>query len=240
MTIQDFDIAVIGAGMAGATAAAFLSADKRVALDRGGGGRRLSHHRPLRRHLDPELRAAGRARADPAVAVVLRNPARRFCRHPADPPAARFCCWRRKRSCRTWRRRIATGQGIRRAIGRGGVRAGPGVATRLPRRRGDGGRRVRHGRRRDPSGLSPHAPRQRRCAGPAQPSRADRTARRRSGRSRRPSGTVFRAPVVVNAVGRLGRRRRHDRRRRAARFAALPAHRGHHRSVAVRRRPTGR
>jgi D-arginine dehydrogenase len=32
MTIQDFDIAVIGAGMAGATAAAFLSTDKRVAL----------------------------------------------------------------------------------------------------------------------------------------------------------------------------------------------------------------
>jgi D-arginine dehydrogenase len=32
MTNQDFDIAVIGAGMAGATAAAFLSADKRVAL----------------------------------------------------------------------------------------------------------------------------------------------------------------------------------------------------------------
>ena len=32
MTERDFDIAVIGAGMAGATAAAFLSADKRVAL----------------------------------------------------------------------------------------------------------------------------------------------------------------------------------------------------------------
>ena len=32
MTNQDFDIAVIGAGMAGATAAAFLSAGKRVAL----------------------------------------------------------------------------------------------------------------------------------------------------------------------------------------------------------------
>jgi D-arginine dehydrogenase len=32
MTSQDFDTAVIGAGMAGATAAAFLSADKRVAL----------------------------------------------------------------------------------------------------------------------------------------------------------------------------------------------------------------
>jgi D-arginine dehydrogenase len=32
MTNQDFDIAVIGAGMAGATAAAFLSADRRVAL----------------------------------------------------------------------------------------------------------------------------------------------------------------------------------------------------------------
>jgi D-arginine dehydrogenase len=32
MTNQDFDIAVIGAGMAGATAAAFLSVDKRVAL----------------------------------------------------------------------------------------------------------------------------------------------------------------------------------------------------------------
>ena len=32
MTSHDFDIAVIGAGMAGATAAAFLSADKRVAL----------------------------------------------------------------------------------------------------------------------------------------------------------------------------------------------------------------
>jgi D-arginine dehydrogenase len=32
MTTQDFDIAVIGAGMAGATAAAYLSADKRVAL----------------------------------------------------------------------------------------------------------------------------------------------------------------------------------------------------------------
>ncbi|MDR3533256.1 MAG: FAD-binding oxidoreductase [Rhodopila sp.] len=32
MTIQDFDIAVIGAGMAGATAAAFLSADRWVAL----------------------------------------------------------------------------------------------------------------------------------------------------------------------------------------------------------------
>jgi D-arginine dehydrogenase len=32
MTSQDFDIAVIGAGMAGATAAAFLSATKRVAL----------------------------------------------------------------------------------------------------------------------------------------------------------------------------------------------------------------
>jgi D-arginine dehydrogenase len=32
MTTQDFDIAVIGAGMAGATAAAFLSAHKRVAL----------------------------------------------------------------------------------------------------------------------------------------------------------------------------------------------------------------
>jgi D-arginine dehydrogenase len=32
MTTQDFDVAVIGAGMAGATAAAFLSADKRVAL----------------------------------------------------------------------------------------------------------------------------------------------------------------------------------------------------------------
>jgi D-arginine dehydrogenase len=32
MTIQDCDIAVIGAGMAGATAAAFLSIDKRVAL----------------------------------------------------------------------------------------------------------------------------------------------------------------------------------------------------------------
>ncbi len=32
MSNQDFDIAVIGAGMAGATAAAFLSADRRVAL----------------------------------------------------------------------------------------------------------------------------------------------------------------------------------------------------------------
>src|ERR1700677_1187205 len=32
MTTQDFDIAVIGAGMAGATAAAFLSTGKRVAL----------------------------------------------------------------------------------------------------------------------------------------------------------------------------------------------------------------
>ena len=32
MTTQDFDIAVIGAGMAGATCAAFLSADRRVAL----------------------------------------------------------------------------------------------------------------------------------------------------------------------------------------------------------------
>lgn len=32
MTNEDFDIAVIGAGMAGATAAAFLSADRRVAL----------------------------------------------------------------------------------------------------------------------------------------------------------------------------------------------------------------
>src|ERR1700759_2241001 len=32
MTTQTFDIAVIGAGMAGSTAAAFLSADRRVAL----------------------------------------------------------------------------------------------------------------------------------------------------------------------------------------------------------------
>ncbi|HEY1412477.1 MAG TPA: FAD-dependent oxidoreductase, partial [Rhodopila sp.] len=32
MMTQDFDIAVIGAGMAGATAAAYLSADKHVAL----------------------------------------------------------------------------------------------------------------------------------------------------------------------------------------------------------------
>src|ERR1700733_12529746 len=32
MTTQTFDAVVIGAGMAGATAAAFLSADKRVAL----------------------------------------------------------------------------------------------------------------------------------------------------------------------------------------------------------------
>jgi len=32
MTKQDFDIAIIGAGMAGAVAAAHLSADKRVAL----------------------------------------------------------------------------------------------------------------------------------------------------------------------------------------------------------------
>src|ERR1700709_1128085 len=32
MTTHDFDIAVIGAGMAGATSAAFLSTDKRVAL----------------------------------------------------------------------------------------------------------------------------------------------------------------------------------------------------------------
>src|SRR5215213_7594491 len=32
MTKQEFDIAVIGAGMAGATAAAYLSAGKRVAL----------------------------------------------------------------------------------------------------------------------------------------------------------------------------------------------------------------
>ncbi len=32
MTPQSFDIAVIGAGMAGASAAAFLSADRRVAL----------------------------------------------------------------------------------------------------------------------------------------------------------------------------------------------------------------
>ena len=72
---QVFDVVVIGAGMAGASIAAFLSVHRRVALVEA--EEAAGYHTTGRSAapVDGELRPAGYASADPIVARVFRNAA---------------------------------------------------------------------------------------------------------------------------------------------------------------------
>ena len=109
-----FDVVVIGAGMAGASAAAFLSEASPGRAGGGRGSRRLSHHRPLRRAVDRELRPAGRAVADPPVARIFRNAAGWFRHRAVDAAADRAVPGDDSANARNWIRRWPAAVGLRR------------------------------------------------------------------------------------------------------------------------------
>ena len=130
------------------TAAALSRRPPRRA-DRGGGSPRLSQHRPLRRAVDPELRAARRARPCPACRAPSSSAARRVCRGAADGAAHRVprageqratfaACWPKAPAARG-----AVG-GVHRMVRRYAPITPP---------RGDRAGRVRHGRGGAPPGL---------------------------------------------------------------------------------------
>ena len=237
MDTHDFDAVVIGAGIAGATAAAALAADRTVALIEAEEAGRLSQHRPLRGDLDPELRPAGRARADRAVARASSNaPPAGFAERPLmrrrpvvflAPPeqiaAAGRRCWPTGSACA--RPRLPRSTAMVPAL-----RPGYAAAAAIE----DG--RVRPGRRRAAPGVP--APASRRAGGVlALRSRAGRIARsggRMACRDQRRRGVPrprrWSTPPAPGAT-----RWRQIGRRRAARPGAEPAHRRDHRSRALRR-----
>ena len=199
-TARDFDIAVIGAGMAGASAAAHLAADNRVALleaeDVAGyhtTGRSAAIW--IQNYGPPDVRVLTVCRARSS------RPARRVRGNRADPsPAGAYVATAAQ--LQTLEAVIANGLGIRR-ISVKQAEAWSRRCDRLPRRRGVGGRCFRHGCRGDPSGLSPHAPIARRCVGLH--NRVGRIERRDGmWEVEAAAGDVFRAPVVVNAAGAWG------------------------------------
>ena len=82
---MSYDVAIVGAGIAGREPRLFRRAARARAAARGRGQRGLSHNRALGGVLGRELRRAGRAAAHARVKAVLRRTARGFRDAAADP-----------------------------------------------------------------------------------------------------------------------------------------------------------
>ena len=177
MSTQDFDIVVIGAGMAGATAAAFLSADKRVAL--------LEAEDVAGYHTTGRSAAIWILNYGPPDVRILTRMSRSFYEAPGPPDFPTWgssggvpsFSWRPRRNAPDLEAALASGEGLRAASVQEAQDLIPALRPRLSRWRRDRGRRLRHGCRGDPPGLSAHAHRQRRRYRPAPPSRRDRASR---------------------------------------------------------------
>ncbi len=110
-----FDVVVIGAGMAGASIAANLSAHRRVALveaEEAAGYHTTGRSAALwtANYGPPDVRIA-----DPPVARVFRNAAGGFRDRAVDAAAAGAVSRHRRNNCRTWIRLLAEGSGLRRS-----------------------------------------------------------------------------------------------------------------------------
>ncbi len=201
-----FDVIVIGAGMAGASSAAFLSAHRRVAL--------LEAEEVAGYHTTGRSAALWTANYGPPDVRLLTRLSRGFFETPPDG----FATVPLMRQ-RTVLLLLAKAEQLPELDQTLAERAPASAASPRPRpprccralRDGwpagaaRGGRRVRHGCRRHPPGLPAPAQRElERCARPA-PSRRPHHAPRRHLACRDRCGAVFRADVVVNAAGCLGR-----------------------------------
>ena len=200
MDTHAFDAIVIGAGIAGATVAAHLSADRRVAL--------IEAEEAAGYHSTGRSAAIWIQNYGPPDVRVLTGLSRGFFEHPARglhrlpypgaPPRGVPGAVRAARAPRSpARRRHRPARGI----DPGNHGAGPRAAPGLRRAGGDRGRRVRHGRGGAAPGLPAPAAHAGRRAGPAQPHRPDRAPRRAVARADERGRHLHRA-----------RRRQHGRR----------------------------
>ena len=233
MTNRDFDIVVIGAGMAGSTAAASLSADRRVAL--------IETEDVVGYHTTGRSAAIWVQNYGPPDVRELTRRSRAFYENPpagfAEVPLIRrrpVLLVATPNSCRTWKRRCSNGLGLRPHLGAGRRRRwfrhfGPVISA------------ARRWRRMRSIWMSPRSSRGS-CA-MLRTNGGVLALRSQAGRIERRGGYWEIETASGEAVPRagrgqcfrrLGRCGGGDRRRRAAGAAASPAHRGDHRSVAVR------
>ena len=185
-----FDVAIIGAGMAGASLAAEIAGAASVAAPRGGEPAGLSFDRPLRRLLVGDLWRA----ADPAADQRVGGLACRFPEPAGRDPHRR--CGRAGRARRA-RRRVCGHEGRARAAR---PRRSGGAAPRARAGLGRGPVRAelrRHRRRRPPRFLS--RPSEARAAPSCSPTGGSRgsSGRRLAGGST----AAFEARILVNAAG---------------------------------------
>ena len=187
-----YDIAIVGAGMAGASLAAEIAGARLGAAARGGGAARLSRHRPLRRFLVGNLWRA----ADPAA-----DQRARAARSPRYPEPARRDPYRRRRRPGGARR---AGRRVRRRPSRSSGWTGP-RSRRGCRGFGPAGTRASTSR----AAPTSTSPRSTSPTSPGAPARGRRPGRRRARRRRRAArrwrladrAGTFEADILVNAAG---------------------------------------
>ena len=144
MDTHDVDVTVIGAGIAGSTAAAALAADRRVAL--------IEAEEAAGYHTTGRSAALWLQNYGPPDVRTLSALSRPFFEHPPAGFAEVPLMTRRaggvpgaRRPARGAGRAARRGRGIARNRRCGGARAGAGAAPGLRDRRGGRGRCVRHG-----------------------------------------------------------------------------------------------